>query len=187
MKPEHEALNQNIDAIWIQFRADIGQAFNAAYAVEEPAGVNPAWQAMCQHWGVAHISDEERQQVIAAQKPLRGATAIEFLGVVKAIVKTHRVATKRLDTWDTHSAVEAKHTRLSNLLDRTDSELITAYKTAVLPKPGGMFAHALAGAGAGPKPAQTGPTTTTLSCRGCGAPRLSARDLVCAYCDQSLV
>lgn len=187
MKPSDEALNGQIDAIWIQFRADIGQAFNAAYAVEEPAGVTPDWQAMCQHWGVAHISDDERQQVRAAQKPLRGASAIEFLGVVKAIVKTHRIATKKLDSWDAHSTIEAKHTRLRSLLDRTDNELITAYKTAVLPKPGGMFAHAMAGAGAGPKPAQTGPTTSTLSCRGCGAPRLSTTDLICAYCDQQLV
>ena len=187
MKPEHEALNQQIDAIWIQLRTDLGHAFNAAYAVEEPAGVSPDWQAHCPYWGVAHISEEERLQVRAAQKPLRGAAAMEFLGVIKAIVTRHRIATKKLNTWDTHSAIEAKHSRLLNLLDRTDNELITAYRTAVLPKPGGMFAHAMAGAGAGPKPAQTGPSITTLSCRGCGAPRLSARDLICAYCDQKLV
>jgi len=187
MKPSDEALNAQIDAIWVQLRSDVGQAFDAAYAVTDPAGLDPAWQTTCQRWGVAHISDEERQQVRAAQKPLRGASAIEFLGVVKAIVKTHRIATKRLDTWDAHSAIEAKHSRLSSLLDRTDSELITAYKGAVLPKPGGMFAHAMAGAATGSKPAQAGPTTSTLRCRGCGAPRLSTADLICAYCDQRLV
>jgi hypothetical protein len=112
---------------------------------------------------------------------------MEFLGVVKAVVAHHRVAIKSIGVWDTHPAIEAKHARLVSLLERTDNELITAYKSAVLPKPTGMFGFAAASAGSGPSPAQTGPSTTTLSCRGCGAPRLSTKDLICAYCDQQLV
>ncbi len=185
MTSQEKVIERQLDTIWVQLRTDIAQAFDAAYSVEEPAGLSSDWQAQCTRWGVEHISEQERQQVRAAQKPLRGAAVMELLGVIKAIVTRHRIEAKKIDTWEAQSAVDARRNRLLSLLDRTDDELITAYRTAVLPRPGGMFAHALAGAS--PRPAQTGPSTTTLSCRGCGAPRLSPRDLICAYCDQQLV
>ena len=74
---------EQIDAIWVRFREQIAEAYKAAYEVDEPAGNSPAWQALWARWGVEHISDTERAQVIAAQKPLRGAPAMELVAVVQ--------------------------------------------------------------------------------------------------------
>ncbi|MFH2007166.1 MAG: hypothetical protein ABI333_11315 [bacterium] len=187
MKRDAAAISQQIDGIWIQFRAQLGDAFKTAYEVEEGAGSSAAWQALCAQWNVALISEEERRQVRAAQKPLRGAPAMELLAVTKNIVSLHRIALKKIDAWDVGQGVESKYDRLMALLERTDNELLTAYRNAVLPKQGGMFGNVFVGAQPGAKPASTAPAVVTLTCRGCGAPRLSAKDFTCAYCDQQLV
>lgn len=187
MKPDAAAINQQIDAIWIAFRDQVGEAFRAAYEVDEGAGLSPAWQQVCARWSVALITEPERQQVRAAQRPLRGAAVMELQEVVSRIVGLHRPAVRRIDPWDAGAAVESKHQRLLNLIDRTENELLQAYRDAVLPKAAGMFANVFTGASPGPKPANTGPATYTITCRWCGAPRLSVRDLMCGYCDQSLV
>jgi hypothetical protein len=187
MKPDAAAINQQIDAIWIAFRDQVGEAFRAAHEVAEPAGRSPAWQQVCARWNVALISDAERQQVRAAQRPLRGAAVMELQEVTSRIVGLHRAAVKRIDPWDAGAAVESKHQRLVNLIDRTESELLQAYRDAVLPKAAGMFANVFVGTSGSPRPATQGASSYTITCRWCGAPRLSARDLMCGYCDQSLV
>lgn len=176
---------EQLDRIWIEFRTAVGEAFRLAYAVDQPAGVTPEWAALCARYGAAHISDEDRQQVLAAQKPLRGAAAMELFAVIKEICRAHRIATKHIDTWDAGNKAEWKQQALLNLIERTDNELLSAYRNAVLPKRQGMFGNIFA-AGAPQAPAAVAPSASTLSCRSCGAPRLSDKDFTCAYCGQQM-
>ena len=172
---------EQIDAIWVRFREQIAEAFDTAYKVEEPAGLSPQWQALCARCGVAHISDTERAQVIAAQRPLRGAAAMELVGVVKFICREHRIQLKKVDTWDAPGGADARHGSLMNLIERTDKELLSAYRGAVLPKPTGMFGNVFA------TPSTTASThqaasASAITCKACGGPRLGAQDYSCAYC-----
>ncbi len=172
-------LSAQIDGVWIRFREQIAEAFATAHAIEEPAGSSPQWQALCQRHGAPLISDQERMQVVAAQKPLRGAPAMELQPAIKAICREHRIACKKIDVWDAGSALEFKHQSLMSLIDRTENELLTAYRGAVLPKPAGMFAHVVSGGA----PAATHTTrAAAITCRACGGPRLGDKDLTCAYC-----
>ena len=176
---------EQIDAIWVRFREQIAEAYDTAYQVDEPAGNSAAWQALCARCGVAHISDTERAQVIAAQKPLRGAPAMELVGVVKVICREHRIRLKKVDTWDASGVADARHGALSNLIDRTDKELLTAYRGEVLPKPAGMFGNVFATPTATPAATASAHQTSTASaitCKACGGPRLSPNDYTCAYC-----
>jgi hypothetical protein len=172
-------LSAEIDAIWIRFREQVAEAFTTAHDVAEPAGTSAAWQALCERHGAPLISDAERMQVLAAQRPLRGVPAMELQPVVKAICREHRIACKKIDVWDAGSSVESKHQSLMSLIERTETELLTAYRGAVLPKPGGMFAHVFSG---GAPAAQQTTRATAITCKACGGPRLSDRDLTCAYC-----
>lgn len=172
-------LGAQLDAIWVRFREQVAEAFAAAHGIDEPAGVSPAWQDLCQRHGVALISNTERQQVLAAQRPTRGAAAMELQPVIKSICREHRIACKKIDVWDAGSAVEFKHQSLLSLVERTETELLDAYRGAVLPKPGGMFAHVFSG---GPTPAAQSTKASAITCKACGGPRLGDKDYNCAYC-----
>jgi hypothetical protein len=176
---------EQLDQIWVQFRTAVAEAFRTAHEVEQPAGVTPQWQALCARYGVALLPDEERQQVLSAQRPLRGAAAMELHGVIKELCREHRIATKAIDAWDAGSDVEYKHQALLNLIERTERELLDAYRGAVLPKRQGMFGNLFA-AGAPQAAAPVKAGAYTLSCRWCGAPRLSDKDFTCAYCGQQM-
>ena len=172
-------LEAQIDAIWIRFREQIAESFAAAYAIEEPAGGTPEWQQLCQRYGAQLISDTDRNQVRAAQRPLRGAPAMELQPVVKAICRENRIACKKIDVWDAGSSVEFKHQSLMSLIERTETELLVAYRGAVLPKRTGMFAHVVT---SGTPAAAQSMSASAITCRACGGPRLSDKDFTCAYC-----
>lgn len=179
-------LADQIDEVWIRFRIDVAEAFRTAYEVEEPAGVSMAWQALLARHGQAPIPDEERAQVKAAQRPLRGAAAVELFGITKALCREHRIALKRINVWDAGNAVEHKHQSLLNLIERTEGELLGAYRNAVLPKRQGMFGNVFA-TGTPQASRHTAPSASALTCGGCGAPRLSDKDFMCAYCGQQMI
>ena len=172
---------EQIDGIWVRFRERIAQAFDAAHGVEEPAGTSDAWQAQLAGSGVEPISDTERQQVLAAQRPLRGAPAMELVEVIKVICRAHRIELKKVDTWDAPGVADARHGALMNLIDRTDKEVLTAYRNAVLPKPTGMFGNVFASTST-PATAHQSASAAAISCEACGGPRLSPSDYSCAYC-----
>jgi hypothetical protein len=172
---------EQIDAIWVRFREQIAEAYKAAYEVDEPAGNSPAWQALCARCGVEHISDTERAQVIAAQKPLRGAPAMELVAVVKVLCRENRIRLKKVDTWDASNVADARHGALMNLIDRTDKELLSAYRGEVLPKPTGMFGNVFATPSTTASSHQAS-TASAITCKACGGPRLSPNDYTCAYC-----
>lgn len=178
-------LAERIDEVWIRFRAEVTEAFRIAYEVEEPAGSTPAWEALLARHGIAPLPAEERAQVRTLQRPLRGAPAMELFPVVQKVCREHRIALKRIDVWDAGSAVEYKHQSLLNLFERTEQELLAAYRNAVLPKRQGMFAHVLS-SGAPQAGAFKAASTSTITCRWCGAPRLSDQDFLCAYCGQQM-
>ena len=85
---------------------------------------------------------------------------------------------------DAEPRAQALYDRLQTLLDRTDQELVAAYKRAVLPKSGGMFAHVFSSPAAS---APSGPAAHSLRCKNCGAPRLGESDFTCGFCDQQMV
>lgn len=172
-------LEAQIDAIWIRFREQIAAAFAAAYAVEEPAGGSAEWQQLCHRYGAPLISDADRTQVRAAQRPLRGAPAMEMQPIVKAICRENRIACKKIDVWDAGSSTEFKHQSLLSLIERTETELLVAYRGAVLPKRTGMFAHVVAPSA--PTASQS-TSASAITCSACGGPRLSDKDFTCAYC-----
>lgn len=185
MTPKDQERKAHIDAVAVSFREQITGAFNAAHAVEQPAGLTPLWQQWCAHYQVAQIDDQERQQVCAAQRPLRGAAAVEFYEVVRAIVKAHRIALKQINVFNASQPVEAQHEALMLTIERTEKELPAAYRVAVLPKQGGMFANVFAGYKPQDRDAQQ-PKAHALTCSVCGAPRLSERDFTCAYCGENM-
>lgn len=178
-------LAERIDEVWIRFRAEVAEAFGRAYEVEEPAGTSVAWDELLARNGVSPIGPEERAQVRAAQRPLRGAPALELFPVVQRICKEHRIALKRIDTWDAGSGVEFKHRSLLSLIERTEKELLDAYRNAVLPKRQGMFGNVFA-AGAPQPSAFKAASASALTCQWCGAPRLSDKDFQCAFCGQQM-
>lgn len=168
-------------------RTAITEAFNTAYAVEQGAAMTPEWQALLTRYEVPPLSDEERHQVQTAQRPLRGAAVMEFLSVVQIIVKNTRIAVKQVKVFNEPDAVEKQHERLLRLLERTERELVNAYKGAVLPKAQGMFANVFHGHDPQAAARYKSAGARTLTCRGCGAPRLSEKDFDCAYCGQKLI
>lgn len=176
---------ERINEIWVRFRAALAEAFQAAYAVEAPAGDDPAWAAVRGRYGVAAIPEAERAEVRAAQHPLRGAAAMELRDVVDALCRSTRRETKQIKVDWEDGAAERQQTALLSLIERTERELLTAYRNAVLPKRAGMFGNVFA-TGA-PAAAPRAPAASTISCRGCGAPRLSDRDFQCAYCGQKMI
>jgi len=177
---------QRLEELGDWFARSIRTVFETAYAIEEPAGVSDAWRAVCEQHGVTPIDDEERQQVRAAQRPLRGAPVMEMVPIVSEICRQGRVALNRIDVWEEGQEAKTLHERLGNLFGRTDRELVGAYKKAVLPKPGGMFANVLASHDPSKK-TKGGASAHSLRCKTCGAPRLNDEDFTCAFCDNPMV
>ena len=177
---------QHLEQIRQWFVLTISRVFQDATAIEEGAGGSPAWSQDCATFEVRLLSDEERQQVRAAQRPLRGAPVMELHGVVTELARRARVALAAVDLYDASPEEESLQERTLLLVERTERDLITAYKKAVLPKrQGGMFGNVMAnhnpGAAAG-----TGPRAHSLLCMHCGAPRLSDQDFECPYCGQHM-
>jgi len=164
----------------------IRQIFDTALSVEEGAGVTPEWQALCAHYGVSLVSDEERTQIRAAQRPELGAAVMEFQQVVDKLVRWLRIQTKQVDVWDAPDDVERTHEKLLRLLDRISNELGTAYRGTVLPKPKGMFGNALMHHDPNAKSSWDKARAHSLRCTNCGAPRLKTTDLICAFCDKQM-
>ncbi len=159
--------------------------YGQAVAVEQGAGSSPGWQQALATFDVAPISDQERQQVRAAQRPIKGAPVMELHAVITAVIQRTRHSLHSIDLDDAKPLEESMFERLRMLLDRTENELITAYKRAVLPqRQGGMFGNVLASHT--PSAAPAGPAAHSLTCQHCGAPRLSDRDFECPYCGQHM-
>jgi hypothetical protein len=178
---------QTIVELRREFRTSVSEAFDAALAIDEPAGTSPVWEALCRRHGVSLISDTERREVVAAQRPVCGAPFMEFRLVVESIVRATRPRARAL--WNITSSdheVRTQGERLVRSLDRAEAELGAVYKSAVLPKPAGMFANAMSLAGSAPQQ-KARQLVSTLKCKNCGAPRMKTADFVCQFCDQSMV
>jgi len=171
--------------LWNEFSGQISKIFLVAREVDEPAGTSSAWAGLCERYGVRAISDEERQEVLRAQNPTRGAAVVEFFDVVHRICADHRALVRRTCRGVDDDEVDRQCRRLANLVERTERELVEAYRRAVLPPRQGMFANVFAGSSGAS--ARSGPSAATLTCRHCGAPRLSVDDLECAYCGQKMI
>ncbi len=165
------------------FSQSVTWIFREATAVTEPAGGSPGWAQVLATYEVAAISDQERQQVRAAQRPERGAPVMEVHAVITAVARRARAALKGLDMWDAPPDEESHLDQSMMLIERTERELITAYKLAVLPKrQGGMFGNVMANHDPAGAAATSGPRAHSLTCVHCGAPRLSEQDFECPYC-----
>jgi hypothetical protein len=162
----------------------VAHVFREACGVMEPAGSSPGWDQTRAWLGVAPLGDAERAEVRAAQRPLGGAAVMEVAAACTAVVRQARLSLGRVRE-GVVPEVDTQLAHLRALLERTERELLEAYKRVVLPARRGMFANALASHDAGaPK---WGATAHALGCRNCGAPRLSDRDFECAYCGQRMV
>ncbi|MCD6499635.1 MAG: hypothetical protein J7M25_15195 [Deltaproteobacteria bacterium] len=171
--------------LWAEFSERIREVFQKAREVDQPAGTTPGWARFCERYGVSALSDEERQEVLRAQNPTRGAAVMEFFDLVHRLCTDHRARVRQTCRGVDDDDVERQCRRLLNLVERTERELVDAYRRAVLPPRQGMFANVFAGAsGASARP---GPSSAALTCRHCGAPRLSVDDLECAYCGQKMI
>ncbi|MCA9694333.1 MAG: hypothetical protein KC636_32405 [Myxococcales bacterium] len=173
---------QEIDALHDALRQQVTEAFSAAIAVSEGAGQSPAWLKLCARYDVRPLDDEVRDETRAALQPLRGAAVLEFQQVIRAIVRSIRAPLRRVNLFDAPTATEHAHEALLQLLRRTEGELVTAYRNAVLPRATGMFANVFAS-----RQGPSGAKAAAITCQQCGAPRLSVHDLRCAYCGQQLM
>ncbi len=178
---------ERVETLGAQLKTAIAQVFDCAITIEEGAGTSHQWQALCAHWGVHSVSEQEREEIRVAQKPERGAPVMEVGAVIEAIVKWARIEAKRIDTWDDPHEVRVAHEKLSRLVDRIADELGASYRNLVLPPRRGMFGNVLAHHDAAAKKnAWEKAHAHTMRCRHCGAPRLRDADLTCAFCDQSM-
>lgn len=165
------------------FSQSVAWIFREATSVAEPAGGSPGWGQVLATYEVSAISDPERQQVRAAQRPERGAPVMEVHAVVTTVARRARGALKGIDMWDAPPDEESHFDQSMMLIERTERELIAAYKQAVLPKrQGGMFANVMASQRPAASAADAGPRAHSLTCVHCGAPRLSDKDFECPYC-----
>ncbi len=53
-------LSERIDEVQSELRALVTEAFDVAYAIEEPAGTSDAWDASCVRLSPLHISEPTR-------------------------------------------------------------------------------------------------------------------------------
>ncbi len=174
---------QALNLLHQQLREQVTRIFTTAYAIEQGAGLSPAWVQLCQEYGVTPLDDQQRRETWAALRPLRGAAVAEFKDTVAAAVASIRKPLRKLERNLLPEPVQRSAESLAKLLERTEHELVTAYRGAVLPKSGGMFANVFAAN------RQTGPAqgeAQALTCLQCGAPRLNTRDFNCAYCGQHI-
>ena len=165
--------------------AAVARAFDLAYAIEEPAGTSDEWEAGLSYFGLLKISDKEREEIRAAQKPIRGAPVLEFRNMVVAIVEKSRASLRQITAFDAPTDVEILHTRLTRKLERTENELTEAYRRAVLPQRKGMFGNVFAHHDEGQK-SQASAVAHALRCKHCGAPRLRDSDFTCAFCEEPM-
>ena len=156
----------------------VAGVFREAIGIDEPAGSSPGWQTMCAHMGVALIDAPTRQQIIANQKPLRGAPIMEVAEVMKVVVLQAKRSLAVVDP-GMGGAVESTHEKLRMLIERTEQEALGAYKRAVLPKRRGMFDHVLDHKKDAPAFAGG---THILTCKTCGAPQLKEQEFTCPFC-----
>jgi hypothetical protein len=161
----------------------VTQLFDTAVAIEEPVGLSEEWLSLLGYYGVAPISEQERVEVRAAQRPERGAALMELSQMVVILSKWARREVKRIDVdiIDDPSDVQIMHERLLRLTDRIANELDIAYRQAVLPKRQGMFANATAHHDPSQK-SWTKANAHAFKCRTCGAPRLKAGEDTCPFC-----
>lgn len=178
---------ERVETLGAQLRGAIAQAFDCAIAIDEGAGTSPEWLALCAHWRVPAVSEQEREEIRAAQKPERGAPVMELGAVIEAIVRFTRLEAKRIDTWEDPHEIRVAHDKLSRLVDRIADELVTSYRNLVLPPRRGMFGNVLVHHDpAAKKSAWEKAHAHAMRCRHCGAPRLRDADLTCAFCDQPM-
>ena len=163
---------------WLQ--GAVGELWESAWGVEEPAGTNPRWEATRARWSVEAIDETERTQIRSAQRPTRGAPAMEVHRVALAIVREGRRRVKPLDPWEAPATARARHARLLRAFDRLERDLSSAWRTAVVPAPTGMFGNVFASLG---QPTAQSAQSTVVRCPGCGAPRLVPADAHCAFCE----
>ena len=175
----------HLQALRSWFAQSLAAIFREALAIDEPAGCTPAWQQACVYHSVPIMSDEEREQVRRLQKPLRGAAVMELSQMVTSVVRQARGSLHAVPN-DGSQAAETALDQLRMLLDRTEREAVEAYKRAVLPKRQGMFGNVLAHHDDSASSPVAVPSTHTLCCRTCGAPRLNDQDFNCPFCGNHL-
>lgn len=168
----------HLDALRQWLAQSLAAIFREAFAIEQPAGSSPNWLQACQFHGVPPLSDAERDEVRRAQSPLRGAPVMELSQMVGSVLRQARRSLHAVPP-DDSPAAESAHEKLRMLLDRSEREVVDAYKRAVLPKRQGMFANVRAHHVAG---ASFAGGSHTLCCGNCGAPRLAERDFNCPFC-----
>jgi hypothetical protein len=160
--------------------SSLGEVYASASAVDEPAGSSPSWDMVRAKWGVTPLSEEERTQIRAGTRPTRGAPVMEVQAVVSAIVARARYELGAVRTAAYHYDLDRPFDHLRRAVEEGENDVMSAYRTLVLPKRGGMFANATAHASGAPKP--QGAASAVLLCRTCGAPQLKAEDFMCKYC-----
>jgi hypothetical protein len=173
---------ERVEALRHRFGEEVARAFDAACAVEEPAGSSAAWLELCARWGVAPLDDAERAQVRAALSPLFGAPAPELHAVAAAIAREIRVSTRKISTFDVPRDVEAAHERLLAACDRLADDLVSAYRALVLPKRRGMFANVMKHHDASAKSVYESPMAHSMRCNTCGAPKMGEQGFECVFC-----
>ena len=171
-----------VEALRRRFGEEVARAFDAACAVEEPAGSSAAWLEVCARWGIAAIDDGERAQVKAALSPLFGAPIPELHAVAAAIAKEIRVEARKISTFDVPRDVEAAHERLLAACSSLADDLVSAYRALVLPKRRGMFANVMKHHDPSAKSAYESPMAHSMRCRTCGAPRMGEQGFTCEFC-----
>jgi hypothetical protein len=162
-----------------------GEVFATATAVAEPGGSTPAWDVVRDKWGVAKLSDEERAQIRAATRPIRGAPVMEVQLVVTAIAQRAREELGALRTPAYHYDLDRSFDQARRALEEGENDVMKAYRTQVLPKRGGMFANATAHVAGAAQP--QGAQSAALLCETCGAPQSKPDDFMCKYCGNKMV
>ena len=173
---------QRVEALQRRFGEEVARAFDAACAVEEPAGSSAAWRDVCERWDVAPIDDAERAQVKTGLSPLFGAPVPELHAVAVAIAREIRIEARKISVFDVPREVETAHERLLAGCQRLAEDLVSAYRALVLPKRRGMFANVMKHHDPSAKSGYESPMAHSMRCVTCGAPKMGEQGFSCAFC-----
>ncbi|MBK8480961.1 MAG: hypothetical protein IPL40_07270 [Proteobacteria bacterium] len=160
----------------------VGEALQAALAVEEANGSAPAWQAVLARWSVAPLGEAERARLAQATGMRFGAPVGELHDVLKEIAAAAEPRLRAID-WPLDDApLHRRAERLQRVVGELRESTLALYRQRVLPKRG-MFAQAFAAAAKGPVGKGPPREALVMRCAACGAPRVREDHFRCDYCD----
>jgi len=166
---------QALLAAWLEVGQALDGLLQSGLDVEPAGGSTAAWDATCARWKVARLGEDARFAAAREAKQTRGAPRPEFLACLAAVTAASEATVKAAGAGLTAAQAAAALGTLRTFLDGARAHF-EAKSTERAKK---MFGHAMKAAKEHRYDVAWRPHA--LSCRTCGAPRVSD-GFTCAFC-----